>query len=549
MNIPFLTAALKRVTRSRLRRIIRGYQFLKESNQLGLIADVQNELTNTRLGRIDPNASKLFFGAGAAQAELITRQYLLTRIGSLGLNTALLCSLGSGYPVIFPMPRIWQQVVARHGFSVARMRCSLAWVGYVGLFWGYGVLSIARQLYVSLRNRIRLQSPTAGRYVYFIKLIAGNLPQFCRDGRSHDIVTWYIRWKGKAEHLDVLCHGVANAKVCNVDGFPVVFSPHLLPPLDTPGGLVRFTGWALAAVLRSFLDLFRGRWWHALLLAESAKAAMARFQAADKLARDYIFHNSGWIYRPLWTYEVEKKGSRIIFYFYSTNCGEFKSLEGYSKRMGSWQAMNWPLYLVWDEYQAEFVRRAVGETANIKVVGPIWFHTSSVEMPALPAGSVAVFDVQPQRSSRYKILGAPQEYYVPETVNQFLLDIHTVIRECKGVMVHKRKRNIGKRLHPKYATLIKNLTEYYDVFSIDPDTSAIRVIESCSAVISMSFTSTALLGRALGKPSIYYDPYGVVQKDDRAAHGIQVLCGKDELRDWLTGLSESAGKMHLRENL
>ncbi|MDO8488565.1 MAG: polysaccharide biosynthesis PFTS motif protein [Candidatus Omnitrophota bacterium] len=526
---------------------MRGYQFLKKSNKLDLIATIQNELTNTHLGRIDCNASKLFFGAGILQAELIVRQYLLARIGGIGLIKSLLCSLGAkGAPIVYPMPKLWQQMVAKHGFSVARVRCSLAWIGYVGIFWGYGVLSTVRYFCVSLWEIIRAHSSVLNRYVYFVGLTSGNLPQPCSDGRSHDIVTWYIRWKARVEHIDVFYHGVANAKVCNVDGFPVVFSPYPIPPLDTLVGLVRFSAWALAAVSCSFLDLFRGRWWHGILLAESIHAAMVRFQVTDKLAQDYVFHNSATIYRPLWTYEVEDKGMRITSYFYSTNTEGFKRQNGYPIQVGSWQAMNWPLYLVWDEYQADFVRRAVGKTTNIKVVGPIWFYADPVQMPKLPFGSVAVFDVQPHRSSRYQILGAPQEYYVPKTANQFLLDIHAVIQECKGTMVHKRKRNIGKMLHPQYKALVKNLSNSEDVFSIEPDTSAIRVIESCSAVISMPFTSTALLGRELGKFSVYYDPYGFVQKDDRAAHGIPVLCGKDELRDWLTGIFESSGNVYTR---
>ncbi len=536
----FFTTAIKRFSRNRLRRIMRGYQFLKKSNQLGLIAAVKNELTNTRFGKIDCNASRLFFGAGIAQAELITRQYLLMRIGSIGLNKALLCSLGAkGYPVIYPMPKLWQNVVAKHGFSVAKIRCSLMWVGYLLLFWGYGVLSIVRQIYVSLREAVRPQLPALGRYAYFVGLAVGNLPQPCRDGRSHDIVTWYIRWKGRAEHVDTLCHRVVNVKACKVDGIAVVFNPYLIPPLDTFTGLVRFLAWALAAALRSVLDLLKGHWWHGILLTESTKAAMIRFQVIDKLAKDYVFHNSVTIYRPLWTYEIEKKGLRITSYFYATNLEGFKRQNGHRIQVNIWQAMNWPLYLVWNEYHADFVRRAVGKAANIKVVGPIWFQTSSVEMPKLPAGSVAVFDVQPHRSSRYQILGASEEYYVPKTANQFLLDIHAVIRECGGAMVHKRKRNIGKLIHPKYEALVKTLAKADDVFSIEPDTSAVRVIESCSAVISMPFTSTALLGRELGKPSVYYDPHGVVQKDDRVAHGIPILCGKGELRDWLVSILEN----------
>lgn len=537
MKAPFITDILKQVYHSRLRRIMRGYRFLKKSNQLGLIASIHNELAKTKFDSANGHGLKFIFGAGVVHSELIIRQYLLMRIGWLNLNRVLLYALGrDGSVVIYPMPRLWQQVISKHGFKVAGMRCSLAWVMCVGLFWCYGVLSIAKQIYISILEIIRPQPAPLGRYVYFVRLVNGNLPQPCRDGHSHDIITWYNRWGGKAKCIDAYCHSVANARVCNLDGCPVVFNKYTLPPLISLPGLVRFITWSIIASLCSFLDLLRGHWWNALFLHESVDAVIVRFQAHERLACDYMFHNSGWLYRPLWTYEAEKKGSRIIFYFYSTNCERFKLPDGYPEQMDSYQAMNWPFYLVWDKYQADFVRRAVGEDANIEIVGPIWFYNTSVEMPDLPASSVAVFDIQPRRKYQYRILCAAQEYYVPQTVNQFLLDVYSVVRECKGVMVHKRKRNIGKMLHPQYASLIKNFEDVGDMFSIEPDISAVRVIERSFAVISMPFTSTALLGRELGRPSIYYDPCGVVQKDDRAAHGIQVLTGKEELRNWLTNL-------------
>ena len=61
----------------------------------------------------------------------------------------------------------------------------------------------------------------------------------------------------------------------------------------------------------------------------------------------------------------------------------------------------------------------------------------------------------------------------------------------------------------------------------------------------MPFTSTALLGRDLGKPSVYYDPYGMVQKDDRAAHGIEILIGSRELSEWLSSVLSIEAKIPL----
>jgi polysaccharide biosynthesis PFTS motif protein len=101
-------------------------------------------------------------------------------------------------------------------------------------------------------------------------------------------------------------------------------------------------------------------------------------------------------------------------------------------------------------------------------------------------------------------------------------------------MVLKRKRHIGSFLHKSYRTTFQKVIKQGFVIDIQPDTAAIKLIERCEAVISCPFTSTALLGKYCKKPSAYYDPSGLIQKDDRAAHGITVLIGKEELRHWLS---------------
>jgi polysaccharide biosynthesis PFTS motif protein len=71
---------------------------------------------------------------------------------------------------------------------------------------------------------------------------------------------------------------------------------------------------------------------------------------------------------------------------------------------------------------------------------------------------------------------------------------------------------------------------------VHPDSDATKLIQKTAATISIPFTSTALIAKSEGKPSVYYDPSGVVQKDDRAAHGIPVLSSIDELEAWVKTL-------------
>jgi polysaccharide biosynthesis PFTS motif protein len=405
----------------------------------------------------------------------------------------------------------------------------------------YGVLIIAKVILNGMKAACNRSTRQLGRYVYFIALAPGNLPQPCRDGRSHDIITWYMQWSGRIRVIDTLCHGVMGAEPRAVNGTAVIPVSSPIPPLTRFSSLARFISWGIGAVLIASWDLLRGRWWHALLLNQAVLAAQVRIQSPERLARDYLFHNSGWIYRPLWTYEAERLGARITFYFYSANCEGLMRPGGYSPLVYGYQAMNWPYYLVWDKYQADFVRRAIGVKANISVVGPIWFHCSAMEMPAISGRGVAVFDVIPHRSSSYQTMGAEFEFYVPETCIKFLQDIQQIAKDAGYMMLWKRKRKIGSLAHARYRYISERLSETENVIIVDPDISAYRVIEASTRVVSMPFTSTALIARELGKPSCYYDPTGLIQKEDGAAHGIVIIRGVEELTRWLKGLPVESG--------
>jgi polysaccharide biosynthesis PFTS motif protein len=471
---------------------------------------------------------------------MIIRQYLLIRVGGYNLNKALLASLGGGGAVVHPLPARWRQIVRGHGFAVAEFRCTVWWHAYIAFLGTYGLWLFWVRGLSALLASLQRALPKMGRYAYFESLSPGNLPQPATDGRSHDILSWYLQWPGHIADIKTLAHNVIGVPAGMVQGTGVC---PLKNPFPLPAGghcLRDYFMWGMVAGGCALVDFLRGRWWHAMLLSEAVKAAQIRLAEPDLLACDYLFHNSGWIYRPLWSYEAEAKGSRIIFYFYSTNTESFKTPQGYPIQANSWQAMNWPLYLVWDEGQADFVCRAKGKEAPVQVVGPIWFHASSTEIPALPPQTIAVFDIQPMRAAFYSTLGAPLDFYTPETATRFLGDILAGARSCGAMLVFKRKRKIGRLAHPAYRKFVENLDVSPDYVAIDPDISAQLVIEKSAVVISMPFTSTALIARELGKPTCYYDPTGLVQKDDRAAHGIEIISGRVELARWLGSVLGSA---------
>ena len=524
---------LKRRAWMRLLKVLRGHRQLKELNAIGRINALKQDLASTPCIK-NGTFSKSIFGSEIEQAELITRQFLLARIESTFFTKHILYSVGnSDSAITYPLPLEWRKVVIRHGFKVDKFNSIILWHGFVTLKFVFAIQSFSIQIFRDLRRIIKKDYPLKGSYVYFDNLSHRNFPLTSLKGPKQNIFTWYLQWSGKTPNVDSLRHDVKDIDKGVLENIPVIPIPSALPFLKKMRGLQSLVLWGFIMILFSLIELIRGHWWHALLFGESYKSKVLRIVDEDELARDYLFHNSGWIYRPLWTYEAEKRGSRILFYFYSTNVEGFKQAGGYLPAYFGWKISGWNNILVWDREQQDFVNRSIDLRVNTHVVGPIWFESGLEELPCLPSNSIAVFDVQPFRDAFYNSSGIPFDYYVPANCNLFLNDIYELLSEKDITLVLKRKRNIGKIIHYKYKNLLEQLEGKSSFISLDPDVGAQQIIGSCKAVISMPFTSTALIAKQMGKPSVYYDPSSLIQKDDRGAHGIKILSDKKELEDWL----------------
>ena len=535
-----IKALIAKYGRQRLVRSMRGFRSLKQSGEISRLNALQYALTVTELKSCIGRCSRLIFGAGVDNAELSIRQYLMVRVSALvKLNGAVLHALGTPYSsVTHYIPPDWQDILRGHGFKVSSFWCNLAWYSFVAIRLAKGIFNITQIAWASAVQIVRRSRFTLANYVFFDAMASSNLPQPGADGRSHEIFSWYAKWSGRVTNLEALCHGIHAAAPTATNKIPVVGMRWPVPPLADTWLLMRFLIWSAIATCLSLFDLLRGRWWHALFLSESATAALARMQADRNLAQEYLFTQSRVCDRPLYTYEAEQRGAKVTFYFYSTNSEPLAQPSVHQTQLFHWQAMNWPRYLVWDKYQVEFVRMMVGESAKVSIVGPIWFSTNAIDLPRFTERTIAVFDVQPMRMSFYRLLAQEIDYYVPSSSVQFLTDSFNCIQSIGAQMLFKRKRKLNSKYHhPSYIKFVERMGRWDKVITIDADTAAYKLIEKCSAVISMPFTSTALIARELGKPSCFYDPTGFVQRDDRAAHGIPIIIGRDKLQAWLEALA------------
>jgi polysaccharide biosynthesis PFTS motif protein len=511
----------------RLRAAMRGYVHLKTQGELGRVEDVLHALASTDLG-IGGKARASFFGSGMPMAEKVVRQYLLVQIGGADLKAKLLTVMSSpGKALVHPLPRAWSRTLARDGVEVAPFRSSIWWALYLIGMCGYAAIAMVKTLALSV---IRSSTPDLAGSAYFDGISAAQLPR--NERPSYDIFTWYASRPDRPPEVTKLTHSIGSAGERRAQDLPLVHVSQVQPLPGTWTARLKLCGLYAKLIVQAFVDLLRGRWWHALLLREAERAALIKAAAPGDLPFEYLVSNSGWLYRPLWTYAAEEVGCRISFYFYSTNAAVFKAPEGYPRQNNHWELCTWPRYLVWEGGQESFLRR-LGLAGEVERVGPIWFSDADAKLPEVSHPAVAVFDVQPMRDSIYMPLALGFEYYTAATAIGFAEDICEAARALNVSVLWKRKRHIGSNAHRRYARVMDSFTQSGVIIPVEPGLAAQHIIREADCVISMPFTSTALLARSMNKPSCYYDPTGRVLPDDRSAYGIDVLTSPAALKDWI----------------
>ena len=519
--------------KSKLRKISKGYRLLKDLNQLDFLDNLKIQLNNASLNPKINSSKFIKLDSEVVSLEVSVRQFISQRFIGINFNKEiLLCVANKNRKFSYPLPSEWQTIVADSGIKVNKFVCNFLWIIEMIRLWIYACYEVVRQSTNSLKLFLKRETKINESFVYFDSLAESNIP--VRSGTyEYGILSWYLKHFDSLG-IDYLTYTVStrNEVVLN-DKIKVksVASP-ILPPL-TYGSLALFLGYCFSKLISSIFLLISGKWWNVLLLRDSFISKIINLNKGRGIAVQYLFHNSNWIYRPLWTYTAEKYNSKIYFYFYSTNIEKFKKADKISRVANSWDLISWSNFLVWDQFQSDFVTKVLNYPFNVHITGPISFVFSDVAEINIPENYIVVFDVQPVRTTYYESLGLDQDYYVPEVANAFLSDVFETILSFDFHIAFKKKRNIGKLAHYKYANKLDRFSKEHAFLNIDPSTPAELIIKNAKAVISMPFTSTALVGKHLGKPSIFYDPSGLVVKDDPAAHGIRVINNKADLKDWL----------------
>lgn len=511
------------------RQIRDAYNKLKGDNKLNLIESIKIEITNFYSNNQKISLSKL-------NDEICSKafsQFFYVRFLNLNFNYNIYKAILNSKSFSYPIPDDIYFIFEKNGIQVNHFRCKILWKlkQFEFLIRGFrrGLLNI---LDYFKSNKVKFVEANSKM---FFSLGINNFPKnnnnnygvfnnaFLRENNSngnffHENRSFEKLYENKNYNLNyVPNHLTYNLRFIEITKFFFQFS------LD----LIYF-----------FLKFLFSKGDDIILFQELVNFRLA----SNKLFffDEYLFNNSNFLYRPLWSYIAEKNNSLVSYYFYSTNIERFKfNDDDFEPDPFCWKFSTWQKFYLWDEFQLEFMKSKLSYNFIYDFVGPTLFNFSSLTKPLnFKKNTILIFDVQPVRLSYYRELAFGQEYYVRENCIKFINDICDSANKIGFEVVIKRKRNIGKMIDYVYLKNIENLITNGLLTEIDPEHPAEFLLESCNNIICMPYTSVAVSANHLNKNVCYYDSTSDINKFDQASHGIKILSNKSELNNWIKNLYE-----------
>tara|TARA_B100000242_G_scaffold294328_1_gene276406 strand:+ start:1344 stop:2891 length:1548 start_codon:yes stop_codon:yes gene_type:complete len=511
---------------------MRGYRFIRKEKQFKFILKLKQKLTVTKVEIYPKFYDKyLFLNSKNLNKELLIRQLLISRFLNLEFNKSMLSFFGLKKRIIYPLPKSWIKIIIGEGIGIKKFISLILLKFCFLLYLTYSIFYFLKVLRNTFLNPI--EKGVLNQDCIYLDNIPENI---ITSFDSNYIINWFRKnLKNKiSEHNNIIISSGNNNKYIKDDENKVfIWNP--LSTLKSKRHILSFSIWYFRALFLGLIDIFISEGYRSFLLTESIKTKVFIINNFNSCFKYLYFHNTNWIYRPLWTYTAEQNGAKNVLYFYSANLVHFSN-QFHEKDLFSygWESNTWSNYYVWDFYMKKFLEIPL-ENPNIEINGIVPFFNKYIDLPAYNIKKnskvIAIFDVQPVRDSFFQALHQ-YPYYTPENCIKFMADILEICEEFDYTVIYKGKRSIGSNLHPKYRFFIEGISSK-NFFNAPTETPPQQIIELSNAVISLPFTSTSIIANNLNFKTCFYEPTGKIKYSELHTHGIPIFSSKEELREWL----------------
>ena len=458
-------------------------------------------------------------------------------LGNLNFVVSLCLSQDLGTRLIYPLSKDWiaefnsQGVKTRnflsHNFFKIFMLIRL--IQSIGRTFGFLVSSFHRN------KDIVNSSSTESDCLYLPNLQSGHLNGNCSD----NLVGWLKKGEFLKNNATIVHSNLELSSVvsdCKNVNFKYVNLQWRWNSSITKDLFVRFI---LTLKCIKILAAHSNKQIAFLHLHEILLALYTLKMAPRKILKNSLFDQSQGSLLPLWASALSELECRRILFFYAI-AAEPILQSGKEFLPSLFANSSWDEIWVIDSEQKRILQSVISKPGvEFKEIGvPTWIN-SNESIPSTKS-SIALFDSEPQKNLFFLSPSVALGLYSEEFYSLFFSDILQRAKYYNYTILHKGKKFTNKSMEPFYQKIRDEMHIKYEEHYkfIGHNMAPTKLLKSCVAAICQPISTTALISRSLGKPTVFYDPLNKVSQSDRALRGISVLKSKD-LDQWFETLERS----------
>ena len=507
------------------KKILISFRNLKKKNQINLINKIKNEFINTKLRFNFKCASLSDLNYHCKEPELsknFTLKTYTTFITFL-FTSLLIVSLAGGKRLIYPMPSAWAEVLLKNNIVTNVFICNIFYKLFILFssfyFFFFNVLII---FHINTKKKI-------SNYYYL-----SNIPKISTINNGPNLFSWCKKFLVHSKKIKFVHENIQIKNFSNNDYETFYFTNFFLVNINLYQR-VYFIYLNLKFIFLFAKYFFTNKSNFFIFFDDFVRFAFLN-KYKKKLPTKALFNFSS-LNRPLWTFLLKKKDS-VLFYFYSINHiplifkrGEF-SVDKIYDHVG-YKLFTWNNYIGWSKKQLNWISKQVNSKA-IKLIDGVYvpFEGENIVITN-PKKIISVFDVSPCDPFYYALLGSKNNPYTLNYCMKFIKDIIDVTKKLDCVVMIKNKRFstiLDKNYHNFLSKIEKSNS---NVFIINPAVSAQSLVSVSKCVLSIPFSSPALISKRMKIPSVYYDPSSLLNKCPYQNSEVSLLKKKSILGNWI----------------
>ena len=508
-----------------------GYNNLKKKKSLDKISLIQEKLSKKSKFVKDNFTNKYFFVEKKDFNNTFVNIFL-SKVGINKLRNVLIAyNSSSSEKVSCAMPEEWVKIFLSEGY---RVNILISKLKFLNLILKHLMIGIYYIIKINILILINFFNDDLINVSYFNNCSIYNFP---RDGSSSKYNLFNFC------KLNLLKDNIVNFLYSNNNKQKEKFYYKKSEfnfnnyPFKIKLSLKEYFFFLYKLSIIFFLTLYSlilGNWWNVIMLPEQPLKLLAEIKKSKNLPNDVIFNLSDLYYRPLWTYILENRKSKVFMIWYSTNNQANYKKKIKEKFFYDWININWPINVVWNQAQKIWLENYIG-SKKMKIIyfGYVWLNDYKMTLK-FPKNQkyLSVFTVNPYRLSKFSMSNEDEfELLKCENSINFMKHIIDLSKKNNFKIILKNKREILNTHHPKYIKFLKNNEK--NLMIINENISPIKILEKSFGSINFPFTSTAYLSQNMNLPTCYYDVTGLVSNFSFDKK-IKLLKSKKELQVWVS---------------